>query len=121
MSQKTQPTSIERRRFLNFTWRTVGASIALSLLPGENLFARNRPGKNPFTLGVASGDPTPDGIVLWTRLAPEPADLTALGSHAVPVGWRIADDESMRRVIKRGVALAPAELAHSVHVDVEGL
>jgi alkaline phosphatase D len=121
MSQKTQPTSIERRRFLNFTWRTVGASIALSLLPGENLFARNRPGKNPFTLGVASGDPTPDGIVLWTRLAPEPGDVTALGSHAVPVGWRIADDESMRRVIKRGVALAPAELAHSVHVEVEGL
>ena len=87
----------------------------------KNLFARNRPGKNPFTLGVAPGDPTPDGIVLWMRLAPEPGDVTALGSHPVPVGWRIADDESMRRVIKRGVALAPAELARSVHVEVEGL
>jgi alkaline phosphatase D len=121
MTKNTQPTAMDRRRFLDFTWRTVSASLALSLLPGASAFARGGFGKNPFTLGVASGDPTPDGIVLWTRLAPEPADPTALGNDPVHVGWRVADDESMRRVVKRGVALAPAELAHSVHVEVDGL
>lgn len=121
MAYKTQPTSMERRRFLDFTWRTVSAGIALSLLPGDGVFGRTRFGKNPFTLGVASGDPTPDGIVLWTRLAPEPANPAALGFHPIPVGWRVATDERMRRVVQRGVAIAPAELAHSVHVEVEGL
>jgi len=29
---------------------------------------------DPFTLGVASGDPTLTGVVLWTRLAPQPLD-----------------------------------------------
>jgi PhoD-like phosphatase, N-terminal domain len=42
------------------------------MLPGRELFAASSFGDNPFTLGVASGDPTPDGIVLWTRLAPDP-------------------------------------------------
>jgi phosphodiesterase/alkaline phosphatase D-like protein len=37
------------------------------------------------------------------------------------VQWRVATDEQMRRVVSRGVALAPAELAHSVHVEVDGL
>ena len=72
--RKTQPSSIDRRRFLQYTWSGVGASLSLALLPGRDLFAAPRFGDNPFTLGVASGDPTPDGIVLWTRLAPEPAD-----------------------------------------------
>ena len=31
----------------------------------------------PFTLGVASGDPLPDGVVIWTRLAPSPLTMTA--------------------------------------------
>jgi alkaline phosphatase D len=117
---KTEPSSIDRRRFLRHTWDGVGASLALALVPGQALAS---PGfhDNPFTLGVASGDPTPDGIVLWTRLAPEPANPTALGTRAIPVGWRVAADAGMRRVVARGVALAPAELAHSVHVEVEGL
>ena len=33
-----------------------------------------------FSLGVASGDPLPDGIVLWTRLAPDPLHAVAIGS-----------------------------------------
>ena len=66
--------SVDRRRFLQHTWSGVGASLSLALLPGHGLFAARRSATIPFTLGVASGDPTPDGIVLWTRLAPEPAD-----------------------------------------------
>lgn len=76
---------------------------------------------NPFTLGVASGDPAPDGFVVWTRLAPEPLAGGGLGSEEIDVGWEIAADSGFRQVVKSGVAVASPQLAHSVHVEVEGL
>lgn len=78
-----------------------------------------RVGPWPFTLGVASGYPTADGIVLWTRLLPEaPASL---GDEPVPVAWEIARDESLRTVVARGeVSASPAD-GHAVHVEVAGL
>ena len=121
MVRKTDESTIDRRRFLQRTWTGVGASLSLALLPGHELFATGRFGDNPFTLGVASGDPTSDGIVLWTRLAPEPAVPGSLGQRTIPVRWRVATDSRMRHVIARGVATAPPQLAHSVHVEVEGL
>jgi alkaline phosphatase D len=77
---------------------------------------------NPFTLGIASGDPTPDGVVLWTRLAPRPLEPGG-GMPAAPVevAWRIAEDEGLSRVVRSGTAVANPEWAHSVHVEVEGL
>ena len=121
MVRKSDGSAIDRRQFLQRTWSGVGASLSLALLPGHELLAARRFSDNPFTLGVASGDPTPDGIVLWTRLAPEPAVPGSLGRRRIPVRWRVAADSRMRRVIARGVALAPPELAHSVHVEVDGL
>ena len=93
----------------------------LALVPGQALLRAHNLGRNPFTLGVASGDPGPDGIVLWTRLAPEPANIGSLGRRSIPVGWRVATDSRMRRVVARGTAVARPELAHSVHVEVDGL
>jgi alkaline phosphatase D len=119
--RKTQPSSADRRRFLQHIWRTVQGSLALSLFRGEDLAAAPKIGSNPFTLGVASGDPTPDGIVLWTRLAPDPANAASLGKTAIPVGWRVATDPRMRQVVANGIASAPFELAHSVHVELNGL
>lgn len=119
-SQKTRLSTSERRKFLRQAWHAAGASVGLALLNGEAL-AAPRLRRNPFTLGVASGDPTPDGVVLWTRLAPEPGLPEALGSAVIPVGWRVAADDRMRRVVSRGVAIASPELAHSVHVEVCGL
>jgi alkaline phosphatase D len=120
MSDRNSLSSVERRRFLRHTWQGVGAGLSLALLPGRGL-AAPRFTSNPFTLGVASGDPTPDGIVLWTRLAPEPANLDSLGKRAIPVGWRVARDERLRHVVARGTAVALPELAHSVHVEVDCL
>jgi alkaline phosphatase D len=119
--RKTRPSAVDRRRFLRHAWGGVGASLALALVPARRLFAAPRFRDNPFTLGVASGDPTAHGIVLWTRLAPEPADPTSLGARAIPVGWRIATDDRLGRVVASGVAQASPELAHSVHVEVECL
>ena len=75
----------------------------------------------PFTLGVASGDPAPDGIVLWTRLAPRPLDGGGMPMAPVEVGWEIARDARFQAIAQKGTALARPELGHSVHVEVSGL
>jgi alkaline phosphatase D len=77
---------------------------------------------DPFTLGVASGDPLHDRVVLWTRLAPRPLDEDGgMGPEAVPVRWQVAEDEGFVRIVRDGEARAVAAHAHSVHVDVDGL
>lgn len=68
-----------------------------------------------------SGEPSPGGFVLWTRLAPDPVNGGGMENASVEVSWRVAEDEGMRRVVKRGKATASATLAHSVHVEVSGL
>ncbi len=75
----------------------------------------------PFTLGVASGEPRPDGVVLWTRLAPEPLTGGGMPDRTFPVRWEVAHDERFRRIVRRGEADARTRLAHSVHVELEGL
>lgn len=68
-----------------------------------------------FTLGVASGCPRPESVVLWTRLMG--TDLP----ERVAVAWELARDESFKDVVARGSAPAEAASAHSVHVDAAGL
>src|ERR671922_282684 len=75
----------------------------------------------PFTLGVASGAPLPTGVVLWTRLAPEPLNGGGMGREKVAVRWEVADDEAFARVVQSGTVDAVAAWGHSVHVEVEGL
>lgn len=87
----------------------------------STLYATPRFVHDPFSLGVMSGDPAPDGFVLWTRLAPQPLLGGGMENVSVDVEWRVAEDESMRKVVKKGHAPATAALAHSVHVEVEGL
>ena len=76
---------------------------------------------NPFRLGVASGDPLGDGVVLWTRLVRDPLDAASMGGRALQVNWQVATDPSFRRVVRAGSATARPTSAHSVHVDVRGL
>ncbi len=75
----------------------------------------------PFALGVASGYPTEDGVVLWTRLAPDPLQGGGMGAFSIEVAWEVAHDECFRRIARRGVTLARPEDAHSVHVELTGL
>jgi alkaline phosphatase D len=82
-----------------------------------------RPG-DPFSLGIASGDPTPDGVVLWTRLAPNPLAEDGHGgmsSRDADVEWQLADDERFKSVVRSGTVTARRSLAHSVHVEAAGL
>ncbi|MEV7792199.1 alkaline phosphatase D family protein [Streptomyces sp. NPDC087512] len=114
-----------RRRFLTVT--AAAAALAFSTnLPARGAVAAPERGarvrKDPFTLGVASGDPLPDSVLLWTRLAPEPfAEDGGMGTERVTVEWEMALDEHFAAVVSRGTADAHAEYAHSVHADVRGL
>ena len=76
---------------------------------------------SPFSLGIASGDPTPTGVVLWTRLAPDPLNGGGMPAAQVNADWSVADDEQMTRIVRRGRVSARPESVHSVHVEVDGL
>jgi alkaline phosphatase D len=75
----------------------------------------------PFALGVASGDPLPDRVVLWTRLAPRPLDGGGMPDAPAPVLWEVATDERFADVVARGAHVADPRWGHSVHVDAAGL
>src|SRR5665811_1208752 len=85
----------------------------------------NRPSKTfgayPFQLGVASGDPFPHSVVLWTRLAPAPYDGGGMDPVPYDVHWEVARDESFKNIVQAGRAVADPIMAYSVHVDVTGL
>src|SRR5690606_27234420 len=102
----------------------LSAMTALPLLAQRPSSAQTRSpsfADYPFQLGVASGDPAPDGFVLWTRLAPKPLEGGGMEPEAVYVDWQVAEDEAMTKVVKKGTAIATPEWGHSVHVEVEGL
>jgi len=108
--------TLSRRSFL----AAAAAAVSGKLLSCSSETRRLPEG--PFQLGVASGDPTPDGVVLWTRLAPRPLQPGGgMPPSGVNVTWTLAEDEQLTRGVRSGIAPALPELAHSVHVEVAGL
>ncbi|GGL69452.1 alkaline phosphatase [Streptomyces fumigatiscleroticus] len=118
----TEAGSPDRRRFLTAGAAMLGGVASAQLwLPAAARAAEAPLPEGVFSLGVASGDPLPDGIVLWTRLAPDPLNGGGMPDRAVPVEWQLAQDERFRKVVRKGTAMARPEYGHSVHVDVRGL
>jgi alkaline phosphatase D len=117
-------TSRSSRRTVLRTGLAAGALLALpGCVTAAPALAPGRRG-SPFTLGVASGEPAPDGIVLWTRLATDPLaedGLGGLGDRGHDVEWELAADERFARIEQRGVVRTGPEVGHSVHVEVAGL
>ncbi|MER5480697.1 alkaline phosphatase D family protein [Streptomyces sp. NPDC002734] len=115
-----------RRRFLTTTAAAAALAFAVGL-PGAGTAAADelepaQLSEDPFTLGVASGDPLPDSVALWTRLAPRPLDPDGgLPERRISVHWEVAHDERFTRVARRGHAWAHPEFDHAVHVDVRNL
>ncbi|MEM7780029.1 MAG: alkaline phosphatase D family protein [Pseudomonadota bacterium] len=107
-----------------FALKTFGVSAigGLSLLTGMRALAAPIFTNYPFQLGVASGEPEPDGFVIWTRLAPEPFEPGhGMPSAPVEIEWQVCDDRRMENVVAMGTAIARPELGHAVHVEVAGL
>lgn len=102
----------------------LAAATAAFVDPRQLAAARTRatalPAGELFPLGVASGDPTAAGVVLWTRIL-SPAGATPLPDADIAVDWTVATDAGFATVVATGSAPAVAALAHSVHVDVDGL
>ena len=118
----TGAVSPDRRRFLTAGAAVLGAAASAQLwLPTTARAADTPLPGGVFSLGVTSGDPLPDGIVLWTRLAPDPLNGGGMPDTAVAVQWEVATDEKFAKVVRRGTAQARPEYGHSVHVDVRGL
>lgn len=115
---------LSRRHFLSAL--ALGSAAAPLIGPQSSLAQsrtplRLRDGRNPFTLGVASGDPSSDGFVLWTRLAPDPLHGGGMPSAPVRVRWEVATDDALRQIVRRGSTLATPEWAHAIHVELTGL
>src|SRR5277367_2232335 len=119
------PHPFNRRRFVR---GAASAGLALVASPAVLRFAvaQSWHAGNPFSLGVASGAPRPDGFVLWTRLAPEPLSTNpetpgGMRGGDVSVRYEIATDAAMAKTVQRGEATAEQAFGYSVHLDVAGL
>jgi alkaline phosphatase D len=107
-----------RRLFLQRSLQLTALAALSQAFPG---YAAERSKVYPFTLGVASGSPRHDSVVIWTRLLPDPLNAQALAPMVYKVLWEVAEDEGFKRIVSKGEVFALPDLAHSVHVDVTGL
>lgn len=114
-----------RRRLLG---GAASAGLALVAAPAilRMAAAAESHGGEPFSLGVASGAPRADGFVLWTRLAPDPLSSNpetpgGMSGGDVAVGYEIATDAAMNKIVRHGDAVAERAFGYSVHLDVAGL
>ncbi len=113
-----QNRQFSKRQFLQLA--ALGAASAATLSLPRSVWSQTDSTRkfqsNPFALGVASGSPTHDSVVLWTRLVE-----SSLDSRPVTVRWEVAEDEAFTRMIQTGQHLATADLGHSVHVELQNL
>ncbi|MEO8673360.1 MAG: alkaline phosphatase D family protein [Tahibacter sp.] len=121
MRERSSPLSVDpaRRRWLRGALAVAGLGMSGAI---ARVAAPTGFGDDPFSLGVASGDPSEDGFVIWSRLAPRPLQI---GGGMDPIDrvvhWEVSDDHQFRRIVKNGTTLARTRRAHAVHVDVRGL
>jgi len=112
---------ISRRLFLAY-------GAALAAIPAQSGKTEGRTlnrlafADNPFALGVASGEPTDSGVVLWTRLAPRPLEADGgMPAEKLKLTWEVADDEGMKKIVQTGDITVGPDSAHAGHVEVNGL
>src|SRR5438270_1015262 len=111
---------MNRRDFIKAT-RDAAAYVALGSLRAPSGQREIPFRSNPFSLGVASGDPLSNGVVLWTRLDPTALSQAGAADAPLPVRWEVAEDDRFRRIVRKDTSLALAGLGHSVHAEVDGL
>jgi alkaline phosphatase D len=108
-----------RRRFLSLTAAAVALAFTTNVpaagAAGRGELDTAKIADNPFTLGVASGDPQPGSVVLWTRLAPSPYEPGGgMAKLAAAVLWEVATDERFAVVVRSGAEIAHPESTASI-------
>ena len=99
----------------------VGAAGAAALSSGPSAAVGSR-GSRPFRHGVASGDPLPGAVVIWTRITPTESSRPGSGrGPQAEVRWEVARDARFRRIVRRGRFVTGPARDHTVKVDVSGL
>ena len=109
MPTTATPARLSRRSLLQLSGASA-ALLALGVSAPSAIADPLPPRENLFGLGVASGAPRPDGVVLWTRLAPEPLAEDGHGDmpvRSVTVDWEVATDDGVTNIVGRGKALGP--------------
>ena len=115
--------TLSRREPLK-TGGTLLSSLAMAGIPSLVFGASRRLTRlnsDPFYLGIASGDPTSDSVILWTRLSKTALSEVGADNDALDVDYEVSDSQSFTRIIRSGAIVAPAELGHSVHAEIRGL
>ena len=114
---------VDRRTFLKGAAGAAAATAMGSALTGPSFSAAlGAPLAAAFQYGVASGDPLPDEVVIWTRVTPSPAATPGSGEGApTKVTWLMAEDADLKRVVRRGTVTTSPLTDHTVKVDVRGL
>ncbi len=111
---------LSRRDLLQLAW-WIGVGQLVRTAVDRPVLAQAVFSAYPFSMGVAAGDPTPDGAVLWTRLAPRPLEGGGMPQAPMEVRWEVAADAGCYDIVQRGTTIARPELGHSVHVEVSNL
>ena len=110
------------RRTLLKTGGSLAAGLSLGAIASDRALAQAHFDSYPFTLGVASGDPSPTGVVLWTRLAPQPLLVGGgLPDEPYEVDYEVSLDDSFHAIVRRGTTVALPDEAHSARVELHGL
>jgi alkaline phosphatase D len=115
---KRSPGFLSRRHFLALSLASAAGAALRCPASSDVAFEIE---SDPFTLGVASGDPLEDRVIIWTRLAPDPLLGGGMPDGTATVVWEVASDPDFDQVVRSGLAVAHPSLAHSVHVDVPQL
>jgi alkaline phosphatase D len=108
---------IPRRQFLAGSLASAAVASPFGIVRGAPVTFS----ADPYTLGIASGCPREDSVILWTRLAPRPLEEGGMPPAPVEVEWQVAEDERFAHIAAKGIVTATAELAHSVHAEAKGL
>ena len=96
----TRRYGVERREFLRYL-AMVSAIPQLSLQASGPIEKSFKFQEDPFSLGVTSGDPSSDGVVLWTRLSSAPLQLGGLPNLPIEVQWEISEDEKFSKTVQK--------------------
>ena len=73
---------------------------------------------DPFTLGVASGDPTDQSVILWTRLAIDSLNGGGMPAKDIEVLWEVSSTDAFDDIVSSGLVTAEERFGHAVHIDV---